>query len=400
MLIIIILFIIILFYILNKYIKPNTKEHYLTYYLPFYDNKNTDLSLFYKNNENNDNYFKKKFKYNALKFGSISGEKTYIEAVISNYIKYSYAVNLQIVYYKNHINIVDDIINHKINFCDIVLPNVIYYRDILKKDINNLRLISRLYKLYYFFFTKKEYNVFSINDIPSYFIIGIRDKQDLYYSYENIFKNMNYIKNVDYKIKFYKDLDSLFEAFDKSECHMIIINDIFPLKKISEYLDKNYNKDIILLEFDIPNEDVFLKKQLFLKTNYIDLNKLSNYYLPNNIGKNTYSKNKPMLKMLHTYKNIMTHLNTPDEYVYEMFTFLFENYKTLNSTLEEGFHLDKFIPSSNTTVEYHKGVLNYFAEKGYITNTNNDNCKYLVGKIECNEKTLKLNGLEFPKYYL
>jgi TRAP-type uncharacterized transport system substrate-binding protein len=395
MLIIIILFIIIIFYILNKYIKQNIKEHYLTYYLPYYDNKNTDLSLFYKNNENNDNYFKKKFKYNVLKFGSILGEKNYIESVISNYIKYSYAVNLEIIYYKNHINIVDDIVNNKIAFCDTVLPNIIYYKDVLKKNINNLRLMGRLYKLYYYFFTKKIYNVFSINDIPPYFIIGIRDKQDLYFSYENILKNLSYIENIDYKIKLYKDLTSLLDGFNNSECHMIIINDIFPNQQISQFLDKTYNKDIILLEFNIPNEEIFLKKQSFLKTNYIDLNKLSYYYLPNNIDKYVYSKNKPMLKILYTFKVIITNLNTPDEYVYEMFKFLFEEYKTLNSNLEEGFHLDKLNPSSNNLFEYHKGVLNYFVEKGYITNTNNNNCKYLVGQIKCNENTLKLNGLEF-----
>jgi hypothetical protein len=42
---------------------------------------------------------------------------------------------------------------------------------------------------------------------------------------------------------------------------------------------------------------------------------------------------------------------------------------------------------------YHHGVYNYYIDKGYITYTNNENCKYLVGKDKCDEKTLKNNNL-------
>ena len=57
---ILIIFLIIIFYLFNKFLLKDVEEHYLTYFLPYYDNKGTDLAKFYKNNESNENYFKKK----------------------------------------------------------------------------------------------------------------------------------------------------------------------------------------------------------------------------------------------------------------------------------------------------------------------------------------------------
>ena len=46
-------------------------------------------------------------------------------------------------------------------------------------------------------------------------------------------------------------------------------------------------------------------------------------------------------------------------------------------------------------IRYHDGVIQYLVEKGYISYIDNDNCKYLVGVTECNEKNLKANNLFF-----
>ena len=43
-------------------------------------------------------------------------------------------------------------------------------------------------------------------------------------------------------------------------------------------------------------------------------------------------------------------------------------------------------------LEYHEGVLDFFKKYGYISNIDNDNCKYLVGKMECNEENLANNN--------
>ena len=70
-LIILVIIILIIFYSINILLKKynneiNKKEHYLTYFLPFYDNKITELTKMYDNNDDKKNFFKKKFLYKPL----------------------------------------------------------------------------------------------------------------------------------------------------------------------------------------------------------------------------------------------------------------------------------------------------------------------------------------------
>ena len=65
--------IFIIFSIINKYfINKYQKEHYLTYFLPYYQPNLTELSNFYKNNDNNKNYVKKNFDYDIIRIGTLN----------------------------------------------------------------------------------------------------------------------------------------------------------------------------------------------------------------------------------------------------------------------------------------------------------------------------------------
>lgn len=394
---ILLIIIIIIFYIFNNYIlKKDINEHYLTYFLPYYNIKDNDLATFYNNNNNNDNYFKKKFNYDVLKIGTIILEKELIESIISNYIEKSYLFKADVIYYTNRVKLIDDLVNNKLNFCDTNWSTIIYYRDILKKSINNLRLIKSLYKLYFYFFTLKKYNVFTIDDIPPNFIIGIIQKDNIYYYYKSLLADLGYVENIDYKIKFYENLNNLLLGLTKSECNLIIIYDIFPKKQLNIFLNNNSNEDIILLPFEIKNEKLFLKKQKILDIDYIDLNKLSPSYLPKKFSKYSYTKNKPTIKMIYTYKIILSNIQTNPLYTRAYIDFFANNYKKINNSTEEGYHiLGIHISnySNGVLLDFHKGVMDYLIEKGHITYTNNNNCKYLFGTSACNEKTLADNGL-------
>ena len=91
---IVFLSIIILFYIINNFIlKKNINEHYLTYFLPFYNRNSDDLANFYNNDENNLNYFKKKFNYQDLNIGTNYSEEYFIKSLIKKkFIKYRYCI--------------------------------------------------------------------------------------------------------------------------------------------------------------------------------------------------------------------------------------------------------------------------------------------------------------------
>jgi len=395
---ILIIFLIIIFYLFNKFLLKDVEEHYLTYFLPYYDNKGTDLAKFYKNNESNENYFKKKFTYDTLKIGTIILEKALIETIMSNYIENSYLLKSEIIFYTDRLEIIDDLVTNKLNFSDTNWSSIIYYRDVLGKSINNLRLIKSLYKLYFYFFTLKKYNVFSIDDFPTNFMIGIIRDDNIYYYYNSLLKDLGYIENIDYKIVFFKNLTELVNGLVDSKCNLIIVYDVFPNKRLYNLINNNINSDIILLPFDISNEKLFLKKQSILSIDYIDLNKLSPSYLPKKFSKYTFDRNKPNIKILYTYKILLSNIETKSEYTYAFIKFFAENYKKINNNTDPGYRilgiqLSNY--SNGILIDFHKGVMDYLYEKGYITTTNNNNCKYLVGTTKCTEETLADNGSFF-----
>lgn len=395
---ILIIILIVIFYLLNKNIfKKPVKEHYLTYYLPFYDPSKNDLSNFYKNNDNNANYFKKKFNYDVIKFGILKDEKIFAKDLLSNYIAKSNSINAESIYYYNGIQAIDDLANNKINFSLNDFSTIMYYSDILHKNLNNIKLVTNLYNVYFYFLTKKRYKVFSLSEIPPYYVIGIiGDPDPFFFYYQKFFKDLGYSENVDYKIKIYDNLYKLLDGFLNSECHMIIVMNIFPNADISNFLDNNTNEDILFLPFDIQNETLFLKKNPIIIKETIDLNQLSTSYLPRKFGKFEYNKNRPDMKACYVQKILLTNNTTEEKYTYNFIKFYFENYKYINDNMKyKGYKIPSVNIDNNKInyLDYHKGVLDFFYDKGYITNIDNDNCKYLVGKMTCNKKNLKNNNL-------
>ena len=392
----IILFLILIFYILDKYaLKKNVKEHYLTYFLPFYNNEDTnDLSNFYKDNDNNKNYFKKKFDYKNIKFGTRSEDENIIKFLASFYIADSNVQNIKLIKYDNLYTILDNINNNLLNFGTSSFPVLYNYAIEKKNDINNIRLVTSLYKLYLYVFTKKRFNIFTLNDITPNTIIGICKSDTFYFYYKKFFDNLSY-SETDYKIKFYDKNEDLFKGFFNGECQMIILFDIFPNNQIKNFLDKSITEDIILLPFNILKEELFLKKNVSLEVDYIDLNYLSDSYLPIKFGNNHYNTYSPNLKICYFYKRLYTNIHTEVKYVYNFMKFYQKNIKYLNQNIpEKGYELKKIhVDDKLIYVDYHEGSLNFFRDYGYISNIDNINCKYLVGVKECNEKTLKENNL-------
>jgi len=388
----------ILFYIVNKFVFC-TKEHYLTYFLPFYDREISTLANFYKNDENNYNSFKKKFNYDVVKYGIIKGDFTFAKLLLSTYISNSYLYKVDSISYDDRMSCLDDLVNNKINFNLNNFSTLIFYAEKMKKNITNLRLVTSLYNLYLYFITKKKHNIVSLNNIKYGCKIGIIDIDQSYTLYYiKILHDMGYEKD-DYKIISYLNLHDLMNGFLKDECDFMIIKDTYPNKNIKNFLDKNTGEDIILLPFDLAKEKLFLKKNSEIFIDNIDLNELSHFYLPRKFGNVEYTRYRPNFKICYNHKILLTNTQTDPSHTHSIIEFLYKNWKNINNNLTEKGYKISGINIDNIDLnylDYHEGVLKYFNEIGLITNTDNDNCKYLIGKMPCNNKTLKENNLFFP----
>ena len=396
---ILILFLLIfIFFNINKYIFQK-KEHYLTYFLPYYEKDLSLIANFYLDNDNNKNFIKTKINYDVIKIGTSKLEEDFSILLFNYYISNSNTYRSENIIYKIKIKQIEDLANKKINFCISNISVIYFYQTYNPNIFNELRLISKLFKIYFYFFTKKQYNVFTLDDIPTNFKICIsKDTYELYF-YKIFFNNLNYKEDIDYKIILFENYNEMFSGFIENKIQMIFMTLPFPNKLIEQFLDKNVFDNIILLPFNIRNETLFLKKLPFIKTETIDLNNLSKSYLPKKFNDNEYSIFKPDLKVCYCYNIFFTNKKISDDDTYNFIKFIFENYKLINSNLpttEFYIHGNEIDNTDLNMIKYHPGVVKYFYEKGIFTNESDPNCKYLYGVKACTKESLENNI--FPNY--
>lgn len=393
-----IILLIIIFCLINYYLTKNNdinsnqiKEHYLTYFLPFYDNKINELTNFYNADENNLNYFKKKINYNPIKFGTNKEDISFTKSFLVDYVANSLNSEAQNIVYIDSIKCIDELTNGRLDFCLIDPLTVRYYKEDLNQVIDNLRLVTTLYKIYIYIFTLKTYGVFSINKIPIGFKIGLLKNNSFSLYYTKFLGDLGYREGENYSIIYKDSIEDLLDSLNNGSLNMIILYKIFPHKDISRILNEKSNPDLILLPFEPNNEKLFMKKNYFLATESIDLNYLSPSYLPRKFGKNEFTKFRPNIKMAYTYIHILSNVSMPDKFNYDFIKYYYDNFKQINYKLEDGYKIN--LIQEKDHIPYHNGVIQYFKDYSYITNIDNNNCKYLVGVTECTEKTLKENNL-------
>ena len=382
----------IFFYINNFFLQK--KEHYLTYFLPYYKRDLTLISNFYMNEDNNKNYIKTKINYDIIKIGTSNLEQDFSIILLDYFISNSNTNRAESIIYNYKLSKIRDLLDKKINF---VITNILllfYYQQLFPNLFQELRLISKLYKQYFYFFTKKMYNVFSLDEIPTNFKIGIIKDSYEFYFYKLFFKNLNYQENIDYKIVLYDDYEQIFQKFIENDCQMIFLIMSFPNKILSNFLDKNVFDDIIFLPFNFKNEDIFKKKLPCIKIDNIDLNLLSKSYLPKKFGNNEYTIFRPNIKAASCYNILITTQKTSNENTYNFIKFLFENYKIINENLPSTnyyIYADDIDNTDLNLMKFHPGVIKYYFQQGIFTYESNYNCKYLYGIMECNKNNLENN---------
>jgi len=384
-----------IFYTINYYYLNNyTKEHYLTYFLPYYSTSINSLAKFYDNNENNLNYFKQKINYNIVKIGTVNDQIDFSKDLLTSYIARTNLVKGETIKYNNSVLALDDLINQNINFLITDYFTILYYKNVLKKNTDSLRLVNHLYKLYFYIFTLKKFNIYNLNNIPTNSKIGVLNSNSILLFYKKFMSDLGYEENIDYTIQTYNNYEELFNDLSLNKINMILTIDIFPNETISDLLLKYLNNEIILLPFDIENKEAFLEKNSILYIETIDLNLLSPSYLPKKFNNSMFTIYKPDIKICCTYKILITTFYTNETYCYNISKFIIENYKYINRTNKSGYKLYNYINIHQENIlDTHNGVKKVLYEKGYYTNTDNDNCKYLVGVMSCNETNLKNNNL-------
>ena len=385
-------------------------EPYYTYFLPFLDLEKLKIANFYDNNEFNTRNFTNKFIYSPLNlifsFNDINNYKNYNISFVNILSKILLSktnfVKVNVIENKNTIENIKLLNDNKVNigyFSSSIISNAyIGEKDYFTKALTNLKFIAKTDKQVLLILTKKSKNITSINSLPIGTKIGVSiDKSSGYIIATDILNHLKYRENSDYKF-IYKDISQY--DFVNS-----LINDeidlYFYLKTgtddaISDLITNNSrDNEILILPFNINKKEVFFKKNFYYDKFNLDLYKLSKNYLPKKIQDDTWNIFKPFLDTISVDNYIITNNKIDNRVSYGIIKLIYENKEIFNNFefKDNEIFLNDIRVLKEISLPISEGCRVFYTEKGLISYNSNPNCKYLVGKMECNDKNLEDNNL-------
>lgn len=402
-LICIFLIILFLFYFINNMNKEN-KEHYLTFFIPYYDNEKDKIQQFYENEDYKRLNYKKNFFYKPINFGYYIKEKKYIIQNIAKMLlansKIKYCNDIE---FKYDMDLIKNLNNNNIQLSIKSIPAIAYYNSNKTKedDPTNVKLVLKISKRYVFFITRKNNKIESLTSIPFKSKIGVNkymlsEKEKINFVAFDILDYLKYQINIDYTLIPYDTIFDGGEALINNELDLLIWIDYFPNKNITKFFNDNSYHGLKILPFNIPQEKVFKKINYQYDIDYIDLNNVSKSYLPVRIKNENWNKFKPDMKILSFDEYLVTNRFVDKDIIYNITNSYFKNIKLLKNNNFEyiNFISDVELDNKQVPIPYHEGAREYYFDNGYMSNNPSQNCKYLVGVMNCNDKTLLDNNLD------
>ncbi len=399
------LIIIIICFLFNNLYKKDTKEHYLTYFLPYYDNEKNKIQNFYLNEDYKRMNYKKYFYYEPFNFGYHIKERIIIVQALSKLLlANSKLKNCNDVRFRYDQDLIKNLNKDKIQLAIMSIPAIAYYNSNSTKEDDpiNVKLVLKVSQRYVFFITRNNTKIDSLTKFPLKCKIGtnrykLNEKtQDNFITIE-ILDYLKYVKDKDYFLKSYVNFNDAGQALINNEVDLLVWIDLFPNEEISNFVNKYANTGLRLLPFIIPQEKVFTSTYYQYDISYIDLNLFSDLYLPVKFGKQEYNNFKPDLKILKFDEYLVTNRFVNKDIIYNITDSYFEYVKVLDRVIPEFSYFIRDIELDNKQIpiSYHEGARKYYYDKGVMTNNPNPNCRYLAGVMECNDKTLADHGLTY-----
>jgi hypothetical protein len=203
------------------------------------------------------------------------------------------------------------------------------------------------------------------------------------------------VEGIDYEIVFGYTNKKLYKMINNDEIDILCLRDIYPSIDINTFIANNFMKNYILL----PVNDILYsiyEQNIFLRKKVIDLNDIPTF-LPCSINNQYYYKYNPDFNMFGIEYYLLTNIYNDIEFIKDIMRIISNNTALFNKLNEY-----KYNKLSKYSVGFHSKIIylqfanyakEYLYENGFFTETDNQNCKYLIGNEKCNPKTLADNGL-------
>jgi hypothetical protein len=402
MIVIILLIIIISFYLYLYFRSSGTIENFYTFYLPFYKKEVNKKIINMK--QYNKPFFRNVFKNNIIKMGYIrdSGgrEKHFMNLLSKLILSNSQYFNLELIEYDNNEGLINALNNNKVHYanCSSVSVNKFYEekQNNFLKNQNKILYICNTYLNYIYLIVKKKTKIENIKSIGGKTKIGLRNiKSDIYILIKYILGFEKLVEGIDYEFVFDGSKDKLYKMINNDEIDILCLRDIYPSIDINTFIANNFLENYILLPVNDILSTIY-EQNIFLRNKVVDLNDIPTF-LPRSINNQYYYQYNPDFNMFGTEYYLLTNIYNDTEFIKDIMRIISDNTSLFNKLDEYKYDkLSKYSVGFHTKIiflQFANKAKEYLYENGFFTETDNQNCKYLIGYERCTPQTLADNGL-------
>lgn len=394
-----ILLIIILTVIFIQLSQNYNKEHFITWYLPFYNKGTKELT------EGTPKYLTSDLEYNYTEYDYIPEVTFYIlqkstETITNAYYLFLFKnitksmkiKKLYIKYEDSNDKLLLRVNENKNNFA-IISSSVLVDKmsgDLEKVQNINIVIVSN-YR-FIFLITNKRAQISKLIEINNKRInIGVPQSDESYFG-QDIINNLKINNDIEITPS-YLDNEASFKKLAKGEIDGMFFTDLYPSQLLDKYIMDDIEKMLVIVPIEGINEAVFKQRNIFVEPVAIDLNALPENYLPVKVKDLEYTRYRPTLNTYRYPDFLVCNKNTEPRVSFNVVKSFVANMPVLNQSeyfLKNGYNYLAFPAIANSMfLPTHIGAKIYYNQITVNTTNPNDYCKYYVGNAKCNDEKIE-----------
>jgi len=381
--------IIILIYIFFIYY-PQYREHFITWFLPYYNKSTGQLTEFtppYITSNLELNYLEYKTFNNLII--NVKEMNTYYNFLFKNILK-SLRINNLVI---NNKNTLKQISNNPVNTGIFSAPFIV---NNISKNIDKLKNINFVIYTNYrflFFIVNRASNISRLKEINNKIINIGPENTDEYIFGDTIIENLNNIYKISPKQVLNYDVDTSFKKLIKGEIDGMIMTDLFPSQKLNNIIETNMDMKLILIPIEDINETVFLERRPYALKVALDQNNLPKNYLPVKVKDLYFNKFRPNITSYRYPEIMICNKDASPKLIFNIVKSIVSNLNIINKSeyvMKNQFNYLSFPDiANNQFIPAHVGAKIYYKNISINTTYADDLCKYFVGNAKCTPERIE-----------
>jgi len=376
-----------------KVSKINTKENFITWFLPFYNKGTSELTSGtpkYLTSNLEYNYLEydylQEISFYLLKKSTSSITQSYYDFLFKNITKSAKVKKVNIIYEKNNDDLLKKVNENPFNLA--IISSSILSRK-MSTDIDlvkNINIIIVSNYRFIFFIANKQFQISRLLEINGKNInLGVKDSDENIFG-ERIVNNLQLTNDLKINAS-YDDSDTAFKKLINGQIDGMFYTDLYPSQMLDGIISQDLDKRLVIIPIQDINPKVFKERNIFVEPVSIDLNTLPENYLPVKVKDLNYTVYKPNLPTYRYPDFIVCNKKAEPRLSFNIVNSVVSNLNIMNQSqyfLRNGYNYLSFPGIANSMFfPIHIGAKIFYEKITISTTEPNDFCKFYVGNSKC-----------------